>query len=171
MDQGGSGSTGGGGSGSGFDLAKLTSADKLVLGGGFIYFIWSFFGVWYKYDLGIGSVGVSGFRGLTVIAALLGLLAAIEVLASKAMSMKMNMPMKRGMLHLTVAGIGLLCTLLGIVVRPSVLGYKASISWGLFIALILSLVWTYGAFMMYSAPDESAGTTMMGGGGGTSAPS
>lgn len=157
---------------SGFDMAKVPTGEKLVLGAAAIYIIWIFFPTWYSCcDVeGLGSIesaGINGYRGLMILAWFLALAAVAEIALRWFGSMNMTMPMKRGQLHLILAGIALVCTLLGLFVKPSVFTVSASVSWGLFIGIILTIVWTYGAYMMYNAPEgASTGDTM----GGTAPP-
>ena len=49
---------------------------------------------------------------------------------------------------LALAAIALLLTVLGLLVQPALFGP----SWGLFIGILIALVWTYGAYLVFSAP-------------------
>jgi hypothetical protein len=62
-----------------------------------------------------------------------------------------------------VAAVALVCTLLGLLIKPSAFTVSASISWGLFVGIILTLVWAYGAYMMYNAPESASSSDTMGG--------
>jgi hypothetical protein len=140
-----------------FDLSKVTAADKLILGGAGVYFIWSFMPFWYKFEidlgpLGSGSSSISGFRGFTLLAALLALIAIAEIVVSRMMGTELKIPAKRGVVHLLIAGVALLCTLLGLVVKPTFYG----ISWGVIVAVIIAGVWAYGAYMLFSQPEAPA---------------
>ena len=142
--------------GSGFDVSKLSTGDKVVLGGAGVFFIWTFIPVWYKFSAGVaGMVGCSvsknGWAGLTWVAAIMSIIALAEI-AIKILNVKMSLPVKRGLIHLGVAGIALLFTLLGLVSKPTLYG----MSWGLFVAIVIALVWVYGAYMMYSEPEAAA---------------
>jgi hypothetical protein len=143
--------------GSSMDMSKLSTGEKIVLGGAGLYFIWTFIPVWYKFSIDLGPLGnlnggsISGFRGVTLLAWLLALVAIAEIVLRNMMSVNMNLPVKTGLLHLAVAGLALLFTVLGLVAKPTGFG----ISWGIFIALVIALVWTYGAYMMYSAPETA----------------
>lgn len=140
----------------GFDMSKLSTGDKLVLGGAGVYLIWIFLPFWYSCCSFLGfteSVAtVNGFRGVLIISWILALVAIIEVVVSKMMGTSMNLPMKRGVIHLGVAGLALLFTLLGLVAKTTGL----TLSWGIFVGLLLALVWTYGAYMTYSEPETMA---------------
>ena len=161
---------------SSFDMSKVPTAEKLIVGGAAIYIIWVFFPTWYSCcDVeGLGSVssgGVNGFRGFMIFAWLLAIAAVVEIALHWFGNTKMNLPMSRGQLHLIVGAVALVCTLLGLLIKPSesILGTSvtAGISWGLFVGIILTIVWVYGAYMMYNAPEgASAGDSM----GGTAPP-
>jgi len=153
---------------SGFDMSKVSTGEKIVLGGAGIYFIWSLLPFWYSFSLpdeaealGVDfSDSVNGFRGFTLIAAILALVAIAEIIVRKVANMEISLPMKAGLIHLGVAGVAVICTLLGLIAKPSYgafgVGLDSSLSWGYFVALILSLVWAYGGFMMYQEPETSA---------------
>lgn len=142
----------------GFDMSKLSTGEKVVAGAGALYFIWSFIAVWYKVDLGplgelvsevIPGQNISGFRGFTLFASLLALLAVVEIVVRM---FGVNIEIPRGTVHLAAAGIAALFTLLGLFVKPA--GY--GISWGIFVAIVLALAWLYGAYMLYSQPAGAA---------------
>jgi hypothetical protein len=140
--------------GSSFDMSKLSTADKIVLGAAAAYFVWVFLPVWYSCCSLLGSTvslgSVSGFRGVIIISWILALLAILEVVANRVMSMNINLPMNRGQVHLGVAGLALLFTLLGLVAKSTGL----TLGWGIFVGVVIAAVWTYGAYMMYSEPDS-----------------
>jgi hypothetical protein len=143
---------------SGFDFSKMSTADKIVGVSGLVYFIWSLLPFWYTISVaGLGSDSVSGFRSFTLIAALLGLVAAAEVLIRN-MGNKLNLPIATGLLHLVIGGIALVCTLLGFVVRPGVPGFHYGIGFGLIVGLVIAVAWAYGAYMMYSQPADAGST-------------
>jgi hypothetical protein len=150
----------------GFDMSKMSTADKIVLGAAAVYFIWVFIPVWYSccsaFGVSLDAGGVSGFRGVLIISWILAIVAAAEVVLSRMLSVAMNLPMKRGQIHLGVAGLALLFTLLGLVAKTTGL----TLSWGIFVGLIVAGVWTYGAYMMFSQPEEAPMGGSMGEGGG-----
>ena len=51
------------------------------------------------------------------------------------------------MVHLIVAGVALLFTVLGLLAKPTGFG----LSWGIFVGLVFAIIWTWGAFQIYSA--------------------
>ncbi len=154
-------------SGSGFDMSKMSTANKIVGGGAVAFLIWTFLPVWYRCCSVLGFSanisGVSGFRGATLIAALLALLAVVGVVLT-VVGVEMRMSVKPGLIQLGFAGLGLLFTLLGFVTKPT----GTTLSWGIFVGLLLALVWTYGAYMWYSEPAGTAPPSSGGGGGFTS---
>jgi hypothetical protein len=155
----------------GFDMSKLTNADKLVLGGAGAYFIWIFLPFWYSccsilgFSAKVGSV--SGFRGVLIISWILSVVAVGEIVASKFAGASFNLPAKRGLVHMAVGGAAAVFTLLGLVAKSTGL----TLSWGFFVGLILSLVWAYGGYMMNSEPDSAVPPAATSGGsdGGFSA--
>ncbi|HSJ50816.1 MAG TPA: hypothetical protein VLA90_05960 [Actinomycetota bacterium] len=137
---------------SGFDMTKLTSADKIVLGGAAAYFIWVFVPGWYSAGIeGIVSVTANGFRFPMILAWLLAIAAIAELVLRKFTTTTVNLPWKPGVLHLAIAGAALVLTLLGLLIKPTGFG----IGWALFVGIAIAAVWTYGAYMMYSQPAEA----------------
>ena len=146
----------------GFDMSKMSSAEKIVAGAALGYFIWIFLPVWYSCCEAFGATAdlgsENGFRGVLIISWLLAIVAVAEVVVH-AMGTAIDLPMKRGQLHLIVAGAALVFTLLGLVARSTGL----TVSWGFFVGILLTLVWTYGAYMMYNAPEEATTGDVLGG--------
>jgi hypothetical protein len=147
--------------GQGFSMDKLSSAEKLIAGSAIVFIIWVFIPVWYSCCSALGVTAdlgnVNGFRGVLIISWLLAIVAVAEIVAHT-MGTDMNLPMKRGQIHLIVAGIALVFTLLGLVAKSTGL----TLSWGIFVGLLLTIVWAYGAYMMYNAPESATGDTMGG---------
>jgi hypothetical protein len=140
---------------SGFDTSSLSTADKIVGGCAFLLFVWSLLPFWYKLDLGpIGSDSRNGFRGITLIAALIALLVVAEVVV-RVLGVGFNLGTNRSLIHLSLAGIALVCTALGFFMRPSIIVAKYDASWGLWIAILLGAVWNYGAYMMWNEPEAN----------------
>jgi hypothetical protein len=142
--------------GQGFDLSKVSTADKIILGGTIAFIVWTFLPVWYSCCTAAGVTlpggGINGFHGTLVLSWFLALLAIVEVAVTKIIGTELKMPVQRGLLHIANAGLALLFTLLGLVLKPSDLGVSTSLSWGIFVGLALNLVWAYGAYMLYSEP-------------------
>ncbi len=154
-----------------FNMSKVSPADKLILGGAGVYFIWSFLKVWYGYNgpgsQFLGTLGVSGkisgWHGPTGFAVILAIIALVWA-GLRAGGVAMNIGVKAGLIDLILGGLALLLTLLGLVSQPAFFGP----SWGLFVGIILAAVWTYGAWMKYSEPGTTASTPPTGTGGFTS---
>ena len=142
--------------GQGFDLSNVSTPDKIILGGTIGFVIWSFLPVWYSCCTALGVTEttdrLTGFHGTLVLSWFLALLAIVEIIVTKVIGTELKMPVQRGMLHIAIAGLALLFTLLGLVLKPSVPGFTTSVSWGFFVGLALNLVWAYGAYMLYSEP-------------------
>jgi hypothetical protein len=132
---------------SGMDMSKVSTGEKIVLGAAAVYFIWAFLPVWYKADL--GGDGKSGFQGVVVLAWLLAIVAIVEIVLRTMTSLKIDLPVRPGLLHLGVAGLALLFTLLALVSAPAFYG----VSWGVFVAILVAIAWAYGAYMIYSEPE------------------
>lgn len=117
------------------DLTRLTQAEKIIFGGTGAYFVWMFIPVWYR-------PGISGWHGVTVISGI----ACILALAWAALRLS-NVPVKfrvpSGSVDVALGLASLLFTFLGLLDKPS---------WGLIVALILAVIWAYGAYMKYSEP-------------------
>ena len=139
-----------------FDMSKVTTADKIILGAAGAYFIWIFLPVWYSccslFGASVSAGSVNGFRGVLIIAWILAILAIAEVVLSRAMGTELKIPGKRGQIHLALAGGALLFTLLGLVAKTTGL----TLSWGIFVGLALAAVWAYGAYMLFAQPDGAA---------------
>jgi len=133
--------------GSSIDASRLSTGEKIVLGAAGAYFVWAFLPVWYK--LGAGDDMSNGLYGMTLIAWILAIVALAEIVVRSMLSIRMQLPAKPGVIHVGVAAIALVLTVLGLVVQPS--GYDPA--WGLFVGIILALAWIYGAYMMYSQPE------------------
>lgn len=154
--EGGGAGTGGGMGGSGgggMDMSKLGMPQKIVGGSAAVFVIWTFLPLWYRactpsiQGFGGGCAGVNGFRFPIII----GFLAAIAALAGvvmTAMGTKMpEMQIKPGLVQLILGAVGVVATALGILIKPGAFGFSVPIGFGLWIGLVVSLVWAYGAFM------------------------
>jgi hypothetical protein len=155
---------------SGFDMSKMSTAEKLLAGGSILLLIDSFF-PWQSVDLGgledlIGGgftynmwQGSGAFAGiiaglLTIALIVLGVLSMTGSMAS--MSMGTMSPDKvTGFLGLGVVGFGLLKFIFAVANSPG---------WAAFVGLVLLVAIGYGAWQKL----QSSGGFQMGGtGGGT----
>jgi hypothetical protein len=140
----------------GVDLSNVSTADKIILGGTIGFVIWSFLPVWYSCCTALGVTvttdRLTAFHGTLLLSWFLALVAIAEIVVTKVIGTDVRLPVQRGMLHIAVAGLALLFTLIGLVLKPSEPGLSTSVSWGFFVGLALNLVWAYGAYMLYSEP-------------------
>jgi hypothetical protein len=106
---------------SGFDMSKLSTADKIVLGVAAVFFIWVFLPFWYSccsaFGVSLPGGSFSGFRGVLIISWLLSIVAIAEIVTNRMMGMNFSLPAKRGLTHLVVAALALIFTLLGLVAK------------------------------------------------------
>lgn len=136
-------------SGSGLDRSALETADRIVLGTAGFFAVWSIVPVWFTCCAG---AGFNGFRGVMIVSWLLSIAAVAEIVLTRLMDTNLDLPAARGTVHLVTAGAAGAFALLGIVAKPSGL----SLSWGAIVGMLAALAWIYGAYMMYSQPDELA---------------
>jgi hypothetical protein len=102
-----------------FDTSQHPIADIVVAGGAFLAFIFTFT-PWYKVDLGFGfgsATGRGGWQTLpTIVYILLALVAGFFVVNAYANIVDLDIPL--GMIYLIWAIVGIVCVLLGFVIRP-----------------------------------------------------
>jgi hypothetical protein len=154
---------------SGFDMSKMSTAEKLLAGGSILLLIDSFF-PWQSVDLGggvlnLGSVSVNMWQGSgSIFGVLTGLLAialiVVGVLSMTGSMANMNMGSMSadkltGFLGLGVAGFGLLKFIFALTESPG---------WGAFVGLVLLVAIGWGAWQKVQS---SGGFQMGGGAGGT----
>jgi hypothetical protein len=137
----------------GFDMSKMSMGEKLVGGGAVLYVIWVFVPTWYSCcDVaGLGSVsagGVNGFRGFMILAWLVALATIAEIGLTNFGSTGLKLPLPRGQLHMIGGVVALVCTILGLLIKPSAFEVSATLSWGIFVGLIIAAAWAYGGFTM-----------------------
>jgi hypothetical protein len=139
---------------SGFDLSKLSTASKILLGAGILYLIDSFL-PWQRACFGPVCASASGIDGIGVINLLLVL--ALLVWEGLAFSnVQINLP--RSLVSAGLAGGIVVFTILKILVDND------SIYLFAWIGVILALAIAYGGWMRWQ--EHQAGATPMGGGGG-----
>lgn len=132
----------------GFDLSKMSTASKILLGAGVLYFI-DLFLPWNKVDLVPGCCTVNGIHGL----GLLNLLLVIALLAWEGMAIA-NVEIKapRALVSAGLAGGILLFTILKILID---LEFIFLFAW---IGLLLALAIGYGGWMRWQEHQASGGT-------------
>ena len=139
-----------------FDMSKVTTADKIILGAAGAYFVWIFLPFWYSccsvLGVAVSAGSVSGFRGVLILSWLFAVLAILEIVVSRVMGTELKIPAKRGMIHIGLAGGALLFTLLGLIAKTTGL----TLSWGIFVGVVIAVVWAYGAYMLFAQPDAAS---------------
>ncbi|HKZ76297.1 MAG TPA: hypothetical protein VJ259_06500 [Actinomycetota bacterium] len=154
--------------GQSFDMSKLTTATKIILGGSILLLIDSFL-AWQKVCAGIEGiaefcVSASMWGGdgaiFGVIAGLLTIAVIVwEVLALAGTNLNVGMPASKLSAYL---GFGVV----GFTVLKFIFALTESPSFGAYVGLILALVVGYGAWMRFQEP--SGGTSAASPGGFTS---
>jgi hypothetical protein len=134
----------------GFDMGKMSTGSKILIGGCLLLFISLFF-PWQGVDLAgldelfgdLPDANVSGFNGLGMIVAILAV-ATIAWEGMLAAGVKINMGTTSP--ALIGAGLGGATAVFTII---AFLTKLTAIKWGAFLGLILGLVVAYGAYMRF----------------------
>jgi hypothetical protein len=132
----------------GFDMARMSTGQKVLLVVGILLFIILFLD-WQSVDLGeflgqdIGGVGASGFSGIGVIVAIL-VIAMIVWEGLLAAGVNINMgTTSPALIGAIIAAATALFTII------KFLASLDSVSWPAFIGLVLGLVIAYGAYLRF----------------------
>jgi hypothetical protein len=144
---------------SGFDLSKLSTASKILLGAGILYVI-DVFLPWNKVDTGFaGCCSVSGTHGLGI----LNLLLAIALVVWEGMAVaNVDIKAPRALISAALAGGIVVFTILKIIVDSEFLYLFA------WVGLILAAAIGYGGWMRWQ--EHQAGASSGGAGGGAVPP-
>jgi hypothetical protein len=145
---------------SGFDLSKLSTASKILLGAGILYLIDLFLN-WNEVCVDVLNVcaGASGIHGLGV----LNLLLVLGLLVWEGMAIAgVDIKAPRALVSAGIAGALVVFTILKILIDMEAI---AIFAW---IGLILALAIGYGGWMRWQEHQAGAGAT--GGGGAMPAP-
>ena len=136
-----------------FDMTKLSTADKIILGAGILYFI-DLFLTWNRkcFALLPGTKtcpSVSGWHGIGILTGLL-VIALLVWEGALAAGVQINTgTIGKGLVSLVLAAALLLFTLLRVLIKPSAILFNLSVYiWG-WIGLILAVVIAYGGFMRW----------------------
>jgi hypothetical protein len=141
----------------GFDMSKMSTVSKILLGAGVLYLIVLFL-PWQSVDLGFATVTVSGNHGFGVLNLLLVIaLIAWEILAIR--GVEVGAP--KALVSAGLAGGIVVFTVLKILVDND---FIAIFAW---IGLILAAAIGYGGWMRWQEHQKSGGGMSMGGGTGT----
>ncbi|MGZ8585297.1 MAG: hypothetical protein ACXWXP_07460 [Actinomycetota bacterium] len=137
----------------GFDLSKLSTASKILLGAGILYLI-DLFLQWQRVCFGGICGGVSGMDGIGII----NLLLVIALLAWEGMAIAgVDIKAPRALVSAGIAGGIVVFTILKIIVDSE---FLAIFAW---IGLILAAAIGYGGWMRWQEHQAGAGTGSSGG--------
>jgi hypothetical protein len=141
----------------GFDMSKMSTVSKILLGAGVVYLI-DLFLPWQSVDLGFATVTVSGTHGFGILNLLLVIaLIAWEVMAIR--GIEINAP--KALVSAGLAGGIVVFTVLKILVDND---FIAIFAW---IGLLLAAAIGYGGWMRWQEHQAAGGGMSMGGGSGT----
>jgi hypothetical protein len=142
---------------SGFDMSRLSTASKILLGGSILLLIDSFLS-WQRACAGNDFFNIcisrSMWNGDGAIFGVIGGLLLIALILWEAMGL-VNMDMNLGMSRSKISaylGFGVL----GFVVLKFIFAMTESPAYGAFIGLILALAIGYGAWMRFQEPEGAA---------------
>lgn len=147
----------------GFDMSKMSTASKILLGGGILYFI-DMILQWNRACFGPICVGVSGWHGIGIINGLIVIaIIAMEVITLAGVNVEMGTAQMRSTVEAGLAGGLFVFTMLKILVDSE------SLSWPGFLGIILAVVIAYGGWMRWQEAKVAGG--MSGGTMGDGTPS
>jgi hypothetical protein len=134
--------------------SRVTQADRFILAGAGLYFVWSLFPVWFKfapvarftYSPFAFPSPVNAWNTVTTVAAVSSILAFLWTAERIA---GMDIRIRAGLIDGSLAGVGMLCTVLGLIIQP----WHYDADWGLFVGIALALVWSYGAVLRFLVPE------------------
>lgn len=153
-----------------FDISKLTTADKILLGGSLLFFIDTFL-PWQRVCVGVvGIVNVCGSASawggsVAFLGILAGLCAILLLAAETVMVMGVQVPVEAAQMRLAVMGLTAGTLVFGLIKFIVVLFNH--VGWAAFVGLILMLGIAYAGWTKYQ---EAGGSLRSGGqtGGGFS---
>jgi hypothetical protein len=133
----------------GFDMSKMSTASKILLGAGILYLI-DLFLPWQKVDVLPGCCSLSGTHGVGI----LNLLLVIALIAWEVMAiMGVNVSAPKALISAGLAAAILLFTIIKIAVDSEALYLFA------WIGLLLALAIGYGGWMRWQEHQAGAGMT------------
>jgi hypothetical protein len=141
----------------GFDMSKMSTASKILLGGGILYFI-DLFLQWQRVCFNVlgtsGCGGVNGIHGIGILNMLIVLaIIGMEVILLAGMNVEMGTPQMRSSVEAGLAGGLLVFTLLKILIDNDF------ISWPSYLGVVLAIVIAYGGWMRWQESKVSGGMT------------
>jgi hypothetical protein len=141
----------------GFDMSKMSTASKILLGGGILYFI-DLFLQWQRVCFSVVGAsacgGVNGIHGIGILNMLIVLaIIGMEVILLAGMNVDMGTPQMRSTVEAGLAGALLVFTLLKILIDNDF------ISWPSYLGVVLAIVIAYGGWMRWQESKVSGGMT------------
>jgi hypothetical protein len=141
----------------GFDMSKMSTASKILLGGGILYFI-DLFLQWQRVCFSVVGAsacgGVNGIHGIGILNMLIVLaIIGMEVIVLAGMNVEMGTPQMRSTVEAGLAGGLLVFTLLKILIDNDF------ISWPSYLGVVLAIVIAYGGWMRWQESKVSGGMT------------
>jgi hypothetical protein len=145
------------------DLSKLTTSDKLILGGAIGFLLFMFF-PWFGLSGGSNNGWHYFLFGIIPLLLILITAAVVAVRVFAPDTKLPELPVPYGLAMLIASGLGLLLVLLKLAIGDSVsfgvAGFGSGTidldrQFGIFLAFISAAVVTAGAFMKYQAKEEA----------------
>lgn len=148
-----------------FDLSRMSTASKILLGGGVLFLINSFLPYWQRVcasdvlgELGPlvedRCAGAGLWEGLGIIAGLAAILILVmEILIAAQVRVDIGTAAQRSQIEAGLAGAVLLFTVLRVIIDNDFL------SWGAYLGIVLSLVIAYGGYMRWQEPQVATPPT------------
>jgi hypothetical protein len=135
----------------GFDMSKMSTASKILLGGSILYFI-DMILQWNKACFGPICAGVSGWHGIGFFSGLIVMvIIAMEVITLAGVKVEMGTPQMRSTVESGLAGALLVFTLLKVLVDNEFL------AWPGWLGVVLAIVIAYGGWMRWQESKVAGG--------------
>jgi hypothetical protein len=147
---------------------RFTAADGVVLAAAAAFLGLSLVPGWYRvgggeaFGIPLPSYTLNAWRGTTMFAAFLAIL-GLAWIGLRAGRVSPRVGVEPSVVDAALAGLCLLLTVLGTMIRPDTGLGRASPSWALSVAIIAAVVWLYGALRRYREA-RTAGASSWGSG-------
>ena len=150
----------GSGSKGGFDMSKLSTGDMITGGGAIAYLLSLFIFSWYTI-MGHGYSDRGGLVALAILAAIVAIAEiGIRVFAGNTLIANYKQ------VHMGLAIGAVVITALKVVMKPGggLLSSVVGLSFGIFVSLVLAVVWAFGAITMKGEAGSKPAAPPAGGG-------
>ena len=150
----------GSGSKGGFDMSKLSTGDMITGGGAIAYLLSLFIFSWYTV-MGHGYSDRGGLVALAILAAIV----AIAEIGIRVFAGNTLIPNYK-QVHMGLAIGAVVITALKVVMKPGggILDSVIGLSFGIFVSLVLAVVWAFGAITMKGEAGSKPAAPPAGGG-------